>query len=65
MTKILNAILAVSVLLLVCVNVARAEESQYSAEELKLIACWEEAKATGKRFTIQEKEALVLACMAR
>ena len=64
MTKILNAILAVSVLLLVCANIARADTPQ-NPQEAKLLACWAEAAATGQRFTIQEKEALVLACMAR
>ena len=65
LNRLTTSALAIALLISIGLN-ARADEIRpQNPQEVKLLACWEQAKVTGNRFTIQEKEALVRACMAR
>ena len=64
MDQVKDVILAIALLLAVATH-AKADEKPQNPAEVKLISCWAEARATGERFTIQEKEALVRECLAR
>lgn len=70
MTRLLDKAIALAILLAIGIASAKAAGDGLPAvpanpQEAKLIACWQAAKATGDRFTIQEKEALVAFCMAQ